>query len=281
MASVTVKTMIVDDEPLARRRLSRLLKDDPDIELIGSCASAGEALALASQQRPDLIFLDIQMPKMDGFAFLRSLDWAKIPHIVFVTAHDDYALKAFEVYALDYILKPFDQQRFEEALRRAKERIRSDREIDLGRRVLSAVEQFRLTSEHPASSTPIGKATPKAKSKSGNDSLVRPFLIKSNGRAFFVKPETIDWIQAEGKYSRINVGKASYLLREPIGDLETRLEQANFLRIHRSTLVNIDRVKEMHQWFNGRYTVVLHDGTRLTLSRRYRRRMEALLGAHS
>lgn len=250
-----IRTLIVDDEPLARRRLQSLLGKDSEVLVVGSCASGLEALKLAHEQSPDLIFLDVQMPRMDGFEFLRAMKLEKLPQVIFVTAYDAYALQAFEVSALDYLLKPFDDERFRKALLRAKERLFDQSGIDSNDRILSLLETLQ----------------PKSRS-------LDRVLIKMGERAFFLRTDEIDWIEAEGKYVRLHAGQRSYLLREGIGELELQLDAEKFLRIHRSTIVNIDRIKEMHPWFHGDYEIILLDGTRLSLSRRYRVRLKGLAG---
>jgi len=245
-----IRTLIVDDEPLARRRLKRLLARDLDVEVVGSCANGLEASKLTQQLAPDLIFLDVQMPGMDGFEFLRTLTMERLPQVIFVTAHDDYALRAFEVNALDYLLKPFDDERFERALGRAKAHL-SDRDNRYSAGIHSLLETLK------AKSTRVDR-----------------ILIKANERAFFIKTSEIDWVEAEGKYVRIHAGSQSYLLRQGISELELRLNEDQFLRIHRSTIVNVERIKEMQPWFHGDYKVILVDGTRLRLSRRYRAKLK-------
>lgn len=257
-----LQVLTVDDEPLARRRLMRLLKDDVDIESVTACASGREALAAVQAKVPDLIFLDVKMPGLDGFGFLGSLDREQLPVIIFVTAFDEYALRAFQVNAFDYLLKPFDQQRFADTLSRAKKRIRSDKGSELSDRLLSLLQDLK----------PAKEVTPPKNMLGGH------LLIKENDRAFFLKTEDIDWVRADGKYVRIQVGKTSYLLRESIGKLEARLGQHRFLRVHRSVIVNIECVKEMLEMFHGEYEIVLRDGTRLPLSRRYRHKLRGLMG---
>lgn len=246
-----IRTLIVDDEPLARRRLKRLLARDPDVDVVGSAASGLEASKLTQQLSPDLIFLDVQMPRMDGFEFLRTLTLEKPPQVIFVTAHDDYALRAFEVNALDYLLKPFDDERFDRALRRAKAHHsnQTDDRYSLG--IHSLLETLQ------------------AKSK-----RLHRLLIKTSERVFFIKTNQIDWVEAEGKYVRVHAGPQSYLLRQAISELEVQLSEQQFLRIHRSTIVNVERIKEMQRWFHGDYKVILVDGTRLRFSRRYRSRLK-------
>jgi two-component system LytT family response regulator len=253
--SSRIRSIVIDDEPLARRRIRRLLARDPDVEVLCDCSNGYEAIEAISEQSPDLIFLDVQMPEIDGFEVLQQLRVDAQPYVVFVTAYDRYALKAFEVSAVDYLLKPFDRKRFEKALQRAKSRMSFERGNDLNQRTLAVLEELRARS-----------------------SYLDRLLIKSAGRAFFLKVEEIDWIEAEGKYVRIHSGRESYLLREGIGSLELQLDPRKFVRIHRSTIVNLDRVRELQPWFNQEYRVLLHDGTTLMLSRSCRRKLAELLG---
>jgi two-component system LytT family response regulator len=251
---VKIRALIVDDEPLARRRIRRMLAHHADIEIIGDSANGRDAILLIRNQAPDLVFLDVLMPEMDGFAVLEALDAEALPLIIFVTAYDQYALRAFEVYALDYLLKPFDRQRFDKALQRAKARLANERS-DINQRALALLEELRAQTSH-----------------------VERMVIKSGGRAFFLKTDEIDWIEAEGKYVRLHVGKESYLVREAISGLESQLDPKKFLRIHRSTIVNIDRVRELQPWFHNEYRVILRDGTELMLSRSCRKKLGDLLG---
>jgi two-component system LytT family response regulator len=255
-AAKRIRTLIVDDEPLARRKIRRLLARDPEIEILADCANGPEAIAAITATRPSLVFLDVQMPEIDGFDVLESIPSSHVPFVIFVTAYDQYALRAFEVSAVDYLVKPFDSRRFEKALQRAKSRLVSERSGDLNRQTLALLEELKARSSH-----------------------VERLVIKAGGRAFFLKTEEIDWIEAEGKYVRLHVGKESYLLREAIGSLETQLDPKKFPRIHRSTIVNIDRVRELQPWFHNEYRVILKDGTELMLSRSCRKRLGELLGS--
>ena len=248
-----IRVLIVDDEPLARRRLRRLLARDEDVEVIGDCANGHEAILTINADSPDLIFLDVQMPELDGFAVLDKLKTA--PYVIFVTAYDQYALAAFEVSAVDYLLKPFDRTRFVKALERAKSRLMTEKGSELNTRTLTLLEELKSRTDH-----------------------AERLLIKSAGRAFFLKVDEIDWIEAEGKYVRLHSGKESYMLRESIGNLEAQLDSRKFLRIHRSTIVNIDRVRELQPWFHHDYRVILRDGTELILSRSGRKKLAEILG---
>jgi two-component system, LytTR family, response regulator len=249
-----ISTLIVDDEPLARRRIRRMLARHPEVEVIGECADGREAVAAITEQQPALVFLDVELPEVDGFAVLDRLAADEMPLIIFVTAYDQYALRAFEVYALDYLLKPFDRSRFDKALQRAKSRLTSERS-DASERALALLEELRARQSH-----------------------VERLVIKAGGRAFFLKTEEIDWVEAEGKYVRLHVGKESYLVREAISQIEAQLDPKRFLRIHRSTIVNLDRVRELQPWFHNDYRVILRDGTELMLSRSCRKRLGELLG---
>jgi len=250
-----IRALIVDDEPLARRRIKRLLARDPELEIAGEAGNGQEAIAAMRALEPSLLFLDVQMPEVDGFAVLESIDPLKLPLVIFVTAYDQYALRAFEVSAVDYLVKPFDRPRFEKALQRAKTRLATERRVDLNRETLALLEELKARSNH-----------------------IERLVIKAGGRAFFLKTEEIDWIEAEGKYVRLHVGKESYLLREAIGSMESQLDPKKFPRIHRSTIVNIERVRELQPWFHNEYRVILKDGTELMLSRSCRKRLGELLG---
>jgi two-component system LytT family response regulator len=249
-----IRALVVDDEPLARRRMRRLLERDPEVDMVGECGDGQAAVAAIAEHAPDLVFLDVQMPEMDGFAVLRSLPADRTPLVVFVTAYDQYALRAFEVSAVDYLLKPFDRRRFDQALQRAKARLAAGAGDGLGRRTLALLEELRARASHL-------------------DRLV----IKAGGRAFFLKTDEIDWVEAEGKYVRLHVGRESHLVREPIGTLEAQLDPRRFLRIHRSTIVNIDRIRELQPWFHNEVRVILRDGTELMLSRGCRKKLSELL----
>lgn len=252
---MTIQTLIVDDEPLARERLRSFLEASADIEIVGECGDGRQAVETITAQPPDLVFLDIQMPELDGFAVLEALGDGPLPVVVFVTAYDRYALKAFEVHAVDYLLKPFDRERFETALGRAVERVRARKKGDVNEQLANLLADLR----------------PKAKPA---DRLI----IKSEGRVLFLRMEEIDWVEAADNYVSLHVGTESHLLRETMGALESRLPADRFLRISRSTMVNIERIKELQPMFHGEYTVILRNGTRLTLSRGYREKLQTLLG---
>jgi two-component system LytT family response regulator len=259
-----LKALIVDDEPLARRSIRLLLKEDAEIELVGECGSGAEALKIIHKQPLDLLFLDIQMPEMSGFDVLERIDAEKIPAIIFVTAFDQYAIRAFEVHALDYLLKPFDDARFEKALRQAKTQI-EQREINqLSKRLVRLLED---RDGQPNKARAVG--------------FISRLMIKTASRVFFLKVDEIDWIEAADYYVKLHVGRKSHLLRETMSEMEAKLAPEQFIRIHRSAIVNLDRVKEMHTHFNGEYLVILQDGTELKLSRSRREQLQQMLNPGS
>jgi two-component system LytT family response regulator len=248
-----MRTLIVDDEPLARERIRTLLRDQPDIELIGECADGKEAVSAIQEKNPELLFLDVQMPEMDGFAVLEAVGPERVPAVVFVTAYDRYALRAFDVHALDYLLKPFDRERLQKALERARAQVGEPGK--LGDRLLALLKEIKGEPKHP-----------------------ERFVIKSAGRVLFLRADEIDWVEAAGNYVQLHVGSSTHLMRETMGGLEARLDPEKFVRIHRSTIVRVDRIKEMQPAFHGDYIVILQDGARLSLSRSYREKLQALLG---
>jgi len=249
-----VRALIVDDEVLARDRIREMLKGDPDVEIVGECANGKSAVTAIEKHSPDLLFLDVQMPEMDGFHVLQKISPEKMPLVIFVTAYDKYALRAFEVFALDYLLKPFDRERFQKALERAKSQIHHRGESDFRQQVLALLEDFESKPEY-----------------------LRRLAVKTGGRIFFLRVEEIDWIEAEGNYVRIHAGKESHLLRETISIVEGQLDPKRFLRIHRSTIVNIDRIAELQPWFHGEFRVILRNGTQLMLSRTHREKLQEIL----
>ena len=254
-----IRTLVVDDEPLARQNILALLKSDPEVEVVGVCASGSEAVRAIRRLTPDLVFLDIQMPEMSGFDVIEQLDAARLPAIVFVTAYDQYALRAFDVHALDYLLKPFDDARFEKALRQAKAQAERGEAARLGERLLALLDGRG------------GAARPRE--------FVTRLMVKTAGRIFFLKTDEIDWIEAADYYVKLHTGKKSHLLRESMSELELKLDPEKFARIHRSAIVNLDRVRELRQLFNGEHTVVLEGGAELKLSRRRREQLQHLLRA--
>jgi two-component system LytT family response regulator len=250
-----IKVLVADDEPLARERLAGLLSQEADIEVVGQARDGEEAVTAIHDDSPDLVFLDVQMPQMSGFDVIEAVGSDRMPLVIFVTAYDQHALKAFQVRALDYLLKPFDRERFKDALSRARKQLERDENGDLGRRLLALVKDLR-------------RDQPKS------DRLV----VKSGGRLFFLRTDEIDWVEAAGNYVRLHVGPGSHLLRETMNAIEGRLDPEKFFRIHRSRIVNMERIQELQPWLNGEYAVLLRTGTRLTLSRGYREKLQDRLG---
>lgn len=242
-----IRTVVVDDEPLACKRLEKLLNEDDEIELISLCANGEEAIKQINEEQPDLVFLDIQMPEINGFDVLQNIDQEKAPLIIFVTAYDEYALKAFEVHALDYLMKPFKKERFFESLDRAKKALEQGSRAGMHSKIENLLEYLE-----PA-----------------QGSLSR-ILVKSSGRYFFLKTTDIDWIESSGNYVRIHSGGNNYLIRETMINMEKKLDSDTFFRIHRSTIINVNKVKELEQWFHGDYQVIMYNEEKLTMSRNYK-----------
>jgi two-component system LytT family response regulator len=249
---MTLRVLLVDDEAMARRRIQRLLAAEPDVAVAGECADGTTALGAIEALRPDLVFLDVQMPELDGFELVQALAPAALPAIVFVTAFDRYALRAFDVHAIDYLLKPFTAERFRTALARARARL-ARRAADPGLAALVAElrDRARYLSRIP---------------------------VRAAGRILLVDLAAIDWMEAADNYVRLHAGRSEYLVRDTLGALERRLDPRRFARIHRSAIVQIDRVAELRSATHGDFEVRLRDGTRLTLSRTWRERLERALG---
>jgi two-component system LytT family response regulator len=250
-----IRTLIVDDEHLARERLRALLEAEPDIEIVGECADGREAVAAIERDTPDLLFLDVQMPELDGFEVLAAVETPRLPLVVFVTAFNQHALRAFEVHALDYLLKPFDRERFQLAMSRVRTRFEESQTGAINQRLTALLADL--------------KPEPRTADR---------LVVKSSGRVVFLKAADVDWIEAADNYVSLHIGQESHMLRETMSSLEARLDPAQFLRVNRSTMVNIDRVKELQPMFHGDYTVILRNGARLTLSRGYRDKLQQLMG---
>lgn len=266
-ATAPIRVLVVDDEPAAREGLLHLLATDPEVTVVGECVNGREAVAALRGTDADVLFLDVQMPGLDGFGVLRAVGVDRVPVVVFVTAYDQYAIRAFEVHALDYLLKPFSDERFHEALARAKEHVRQGKLGLLGRRLAALVAEL----DAPAAAEPAASAPPPGK-------YLDRLVIKSGGRVTLLRVSDIDWIDAEGDYVRVHVGRQWHLLRETMKNLESQLDPHRFVRIHRSTIVNLERVKELQPFFRGEYVLVLNEGTTLKLSRGYREHLERMLG---
>lgn len=249
------RILIADDEPLARERLRSLLEQQPDVEVVGECGDGREVVAKVLELSPDLLFLDVQMPELDGFGVLQELGPDAVPAIIFVTAHDKFALRAFDVHAIDYLLKPFDQERFEVALHRGLESLKKRDDNDLSTRLKALLADRPQPAKAP-----------------------ERLVVKVDGRVLLVKLDDIDWIEAADNYVSVRAGHENYLLRETMSALESRLPAGKFQRISRSTIVNLDRIKELQPMFHGEYVVILRTGAKLTLSRTYREKLDLILG---
>lgn len=241
-----IKALIVDDEPLARRRIKMLLASHPEVSVIGESTNGREALSAIDNFAPDLIFLDMQMPEMDGLSFIKSQSSERLPLIIFVTAYDTYGLAAFEAHAIDYLLKPYDQQRFDKALRHAKARLKTEEETTQGAQLAALINRLE-----------------------GESKYLKQLSIRIDGRILLIEVENIDWIEAERNYVRLHVARESFMRREPIGSLETQLDPARFRRIHRSAIVNMDAIRELHSASGGDYKILLRNEKTLTLSHTY------------
>ena len=242
-----MRVLIVDDEPVARRGIRRLLENEPDVEIAGEASSGTAAVDAIRSLKPDLVFLDIQMPEMDGIEVVETVGTRSMPAVIFVTAYDKYAIEAFDMNAADYVLKPVDPERFQRALDRARSRRSSDLETRLAR----VVDAMR----------------PQAPER---------LVIRSAGKIQFVDVADIDWITAEDNYVRIHAAGKSYLMRETVTGIEQRLDPRTFIRIRRSTIIRIDRIHEIRPLLNGTYEILLRDGTRVVSARRYRETIERL-----
>jgi two-component system LytT family response regulator len=247
-----IRVAIVDDEPLARQALRMALEADPEIAVVGDCIGV-DAPALIEREGVELVFLDVQMPEVDGFEVLAALRPGALPATVFVTAHDEYAVRAFEVHAIDYLLKPFDDARLMTALARAKERL-ARHGAAAGQPLLALLDE---------------------RARGGR---VERFLVRARGKVVVVRAEDIDWIEAADYYATLHVGGESHLIRETMTDLEGSLDERRFVRVHRRAIVNIDRVREVHPLFRGDCTLVLADGTQVRLSRTRRTEFERMFG---
>jgi two-component system LytT family response regulator len=247
-----IRVLVADDQPMARERLVSLLAAEPGVEVAATASSGPETVEVIRKSSPDLVFLDLQMPGMDGFKVIETIGVDRMPPTVFVTAYDEYAVRAFEVQAIDYLLKPFGRQRFQSALARARKHLERDRQGELAQRLSELL-------------------------RTGRSESTERLLVKAGGRVSFVDIDSIDWVEAEGNYVRIHAGSQVYLMRETMNGLIARIGERQFFRIHRSRIVNITRVKELIIAGGGDYQVLLWDGTRLGLSRLYRDALQAQL----
>ncbi len=250
---MTLRVLIVDDETWARRRIAGLLEAEPDVEIVGECADGAAAVQDILALSPDLVFLDVQMPEFDGFDVLHAVGTERMPLVVFATAYDAYAVKAFEANALDYLLKPFDEERFHRSLERAREEIQKT-QLVRGEGLQALIRALGDSRRH-----------------------LRRLAVKDRGRVLFLPAGDVDWFEAAGNYVTLHVGSSEYLIRDTVSGLEARLDPDQFVRIHRSTIVNLDRVQGLAPWAQGEQVMTLKDGTTLTVGRAFRGRLDHLL----
>lgn len=248
-----IRTLIVDDEPIARRGIRANLKTERDVEIIGECANGREAVAAIRRQHPDLVFLDVQMPLMDGFGVVETLGAEEMPAVVFVTAFDEHAIRAFEINAVDYLLKPVDPERFQKTLKRVRRQIENSKTGELNRKISMLLE---TQAEH---------------------AYLERIIVKSAGRIIFLKTDEISRISSEGNYVKIHADGKAHLLRETMDAMQRKLDPQKFIRLRRSAIVRIEQIRELQPLFNGEFIVTLKDGTKITSSRRYRQNLDILL----
>jgi len=261
-----ITVIVVDDENIARRRLVRLLEETGEAKVVAECAGGRDAITRIAALQPQMVFLDVQMPDLDGFGVLQRLEEPPLPAIVFVTAFDQYAVRAFDVHAVDYLLKPYDTARFREAFARAKERIEGRSRTDEDGRLRALLRDYLEQDAHPAP---------------GREFLDR-VAVKVDGALRIVRTGDIDWWETDGNYVRLHVGPVNHLIRATAMSIETQLDPRQFLRIHRRYIANIDGVVEVQPWFGGDSIVLLKNGAKLRLSRTYRERLHSrLLGVRS
>jgi two-component system, LytTR family, response regulator len=253
-----IRTIIADDEHLAREKLRLLLGEESGVQVVAECQNGQEAIDAVHDYKPDLLLIDIRMPDMDGFQVLEKIAADEMPVVVFTTAYDQFAIRAFDAHALDYLLKPFEQERLHDAIERTRAELLKSHQLDLTTRILDL----------------LAKADPKGEPKPSDDRMV----IRAGGKVVFLDVKEIDWIEASANYVKVNVGKDSYLLREGIGSISERLDPDRFVRIHRSAIVNVRKIKELQPCESGEYIAVLKNGKELSCSRGYRAQLQRLIG---
>jgi len=249
-----MRVVIVDDEPIAREGVRTQLLREPEVEIVAECGDGVEAVERIRELSPDLVFLDVQMPGMDGFEVVQNVGVEALPAVVFVTAYDKYALQAFDVNAVDYLLKPFDKERFQKAFQRARLQIQRKSAATINEKLEALLESMRPQNRY-----------------------LERLVVKSGGRIFFLPVSEIDWIESADNYVNLHSGRESHLIRETLTSLETKLNTEEFLRIRHSAIVNVKKIRELHPLFKGEYEIVLQNGVKLTSSRRYKHRVERLL----
>ncbi|HRH46232.1 MAG TPA: LytTR family transcriptional regulator DNA-binding domain-containing protein [Pyrinomonadaceae bacterium] len=258
MANNPIKVLVIDDESLARDLIIELLKDFDGFQVIGECSDGLEAVKNIEKLRPDLIFLDVQMPILNGLDVLEKIREDFLPQIIFVTAFDNYAIRAFDFHAIDYLLKPFSRQRFHQAVLHAKAQITQQNSVETKQQFSALIENHKNKPSH-----------------------LQRIFVKDNGKIILLEPETVDWIEADDKYLHLHTAQKTYLIRQTLNSIEAELDPNIFLRIHRSTIVNLTRVKEIHPIFNGEYILILQNGAKITLSRNYKNRFFERFGKTS
>ena len=249
------RALIVDDEPLARKRIRRMLSGESDVTVVGECADGVSAVSAINNLSPDLVFLDVQMPEMNGLDVIRAVGTHRLPALIFVTAYDTYMLQAFDAEALDYLLKPFDPMRFRDTLQRVRRRLGGTGSDTLSEQIRQLASRFG--------------AEPK---------YLQRLVVKTEDRVLLLNVGEVDWLEAAGNYVCVHAGKQSHIVRDSLGHIESRLDPAHFARIHRSTVVNLDRIRELRPHWHGDSRIVLHSGQVLPLSRRYRETLTEQLG---
>jgi two-component system LytT family response regulator len=249
------RALIVDDEPLARKRIRRMLGAEPDISVVGECADGPAAVSAICDLSPDIVFLDVQMPEMNGLEVVRAIGPHRLPALVFVTAYDTYALQAFEAEALDYLLKPFDSMRFRETLQRVRRRLGDQRGDDMSEQIRQLANRFGMESRY-----------------------LQRLVVKTGDRVLLLNVAEVDWLEAAGNYVCVHAGKDNHIVRDSLVHLESRLDPSHFARTHRSTVVNLDRIRELRPHWHGDYELILRSGRALPLSRRYREALTEKLG---
>jgi two-component system, LytTR family, response regulator len=277
-----IRTVVCDDEPDAREGIVDLLRRDPDVLLVAEARNGSEAATAIRDLAPDVVFLDVQMPKLDGFAVLAGLPPSggseRAPVIVFVTAYDEYALRAFGVHALDYLLKPFSDARFAEALAAAKARVRERRACALGLQIASLLRPMAANRTTALGCQPSTASAPPGVINDRKQYLEH-FMVRVGGKVTLLRVDDVDWIEADDYYAKLHVAGRAYLLRETMQQLEAKLDPAAFVRVHRSSIVHIDRVRTLEPYIKGSHVLTLRDGTRLTLSRGRKAGLEMALGS--
>ena len=250
-----IRALIVDDEPLGRERIRTQLETAADVEVVAECGDGEAAVRAILEDRPDLVFLDVQMPELDGFGVIREVGADNMPPVIFVTAYDQFAVRAFETSALDYLLKPFDEERFDRALQRARDTLARSGGQGLDERLVALLRQIAPEREYP-----------------------ERWMVRVGSQFQFVRTDEVDWIDTADNYLRLHVGKRVFMIREAIGVMEGKLDPRRFMRIHRSIIVAQDRIHAIEVWNQTEFLVILKDGTKLTSSRSYRDRVRAFLG---